>query len=240
MDEYGERIRHLETRLRQLQLALVAVLGLPLFLFAVAAAARQAPSVLRVRGIIIEDAEGRERILLGSPFPKVPGRKRQDQETSAIVFLNERGADRLTLGEGTLPQVGGRVVHRSPGLISNYGMLIHDANGDERGGMTFFADSAGGGRAVVALDRPTGDAWAAWVDDKSGWAGMVLNYPMPLGKYQPAVQMGFRQDAPFLHIRDKDNHTRVELSLKADGSPAFTSFDAKGSQLGDLLLPAKR
>ena len=60
--------------------------------------ASSGPEILRVRGLVIEDAEGRPRALLGAPFPRVLGRKRQDEGSNALVFLNEEGSDRRRRG----------------------------------------------------------------------------------------------------------------------------------------------
>ena len=42
--------------------------------------AQTSPQVLKTRGLIIEDDQGRARILMGAPFPAVPGRVRQRRE----------------------------------------------------------------------------------------------------------------------------------------------------------------
>ena len=204
--------------------------------------ASSGPEILRVRGLVIEDAEGRPRALLGAPFPRVPGRKRQDEGSNALVFLNEEGFDRLIVGEGIDPEVEGKVYAKEKRAVvgSAYGVSITDGSGNERGGFGFTAIPAGGGRAVIALDRPTGDAWGAWVDDKSGWAGMTFNYPMPFKQYQPGIEIGVQGEKPFLHFKDKEDNARAELSLAKDGTPSFGIFDAKGKQLGDLLQVVKK
>jgi hypothetical protein len=95
--------------------------------------AQSSPQTLRVRELIIEDAEGRPRILIGAPFPSVKVRTRQDARTTSILFLDEKGHDRLTLGEELEPQISGKVnvgVHR---IASGFGVVIHDGTGDERG-----------------------------------------------------------------------------------------------------------
>src|SRR5216683_1201796 len=71
--------------------------------------AKSSPEILRARGLVIEDSQGRPRVLLGAPFPKVPDRKRQDEGSTAIVFLGEDGSDRLIVGEGIDPQINGKV-----------------------------------------------------------------------------------------------------------------------------------
>ena len=196
-----------------------------------------ASDVLHVRGVVIEDAEGRPRILLGAPIPSVAGRKRQDEASAAIVFLDPAGSDRLLVGEGIGAQIEGKVYSQQQRSVSAsaYGITIMDGQGNERGGFGFAALASGGGRAMISLDRPTGDAWGAVVDDKLGWVGMLFNYPMPSGEYQPAIEMGVEKERPFLHLKDKNDYPRAELALTLDGVPSLTVQDQKGKQITDVL-----
>jgi hypothetical protein len=193
--------------------------------------------VLRIRGLIIEDGEGRARILVGAPFPSVTGRKRQDEASSAILFLDPSGSDRLLVGEGIGARINGKIYSQQQRSVpgSSYGINIMDGSGNERGGFGFTAVPSGGGRAIIALDRPVGDAWGAVVDDKTGWAGMTFNYPMPLGEYQPGIEMGLEKERPFLHLKGKNDYSRAELSLGADGTPSLTIQDKNGKQIRDLF-----
>jgi hypothetical protein len=85
-----------------------------------------------------------------------------------MVFLDEEGHDRLTLGEEPEPQVGGKVLTTVHRIAQGFGVVIDDGDGNERGAYGWLAN----GRAVITLDRPSLDAWAAIVDDKTGFAGM--------------------------------------------------------------------
>ena len=81
-DEVDVRLQRLERRVLVLTcLCSSLAIALALVLWtsprrSVEAAAK--PSVLRTRGLIIEDDQGRARVLLGAPFPKVGNRLRQD------------------------------------------------------------------------------------------------------------------------------------------------------------------
>src|SRR5207245_9743046 len=97
-----ERILTLERRLRRTQFILV-ILASTLVAF-VALAARHSLSlaasaddkILHLRGLVIEDAEGHLRLLLGVPTPEVAGRKRKEAVTD-IVLLGTNGGDRVVL-----------------------------------------------------------------------------------------------------------------------------------------------
>jgi hypothetical protein len=132
-----ERLRALEKKIARLSIAcwlqLAVVCGL---CFALKEQRRveaaSSPSVLRAKGLVIEDSQGRVRVLLGSPLPMVPERIRQATTTS-MVFLDEEGHDRLTLGEEPEPQVAGKVSPTMHRIAPGFGVVIHDGKGDERG-----------------------------------------------------------------------------------------------------------
>ena len=148
--------------------------------------ARGSASILRVRGLVIEDRLGRPRILLDAPFPAVKERKRQDSTTTSIVFLDEQGHDRLTLGEEPEPQVDGKVLKTVHRIAPGFGVVIHDGAGNERGAYGWLAN----GRALITLDRPGLEGWAAVVDDKTGFAGMRIEYPASVARDSNAIEVG--------------------------------------------------
>src|SRR5260221_13393583 len=93
-------LRRLERRLRYTQVGLA---GTILILIAVAAGWLSLPStairdanVLHTRGLVIEDAGGHPRLLLGAPVHNIPGRRRLE-DVNGIVLLGENGADRVLI-----------------------------------------------------------------------------------------------------------------------------------------------
>src|ERR1041385_352363 len=90
-----ERLTRLERRTVRSQalrlivavLALAACAGLR-------AGGSAAPAVPRVKLLIVEDAQGRPRVVLGAPLNKVPGRRRTD-DAFGLLLLGENGADRI-------------------------------------------------------------------------------------------------------------------------------------------------
>src|SRR5690242_17450051 len=174
-DSIEQRLHVLERRSRSLRLICITqILLLGVFFLRATRSqpvrAQSSPDVLHARALILEDRAGRPRILIGSPFPRVTQRVRQDETTSAIVFLDEQGHDRLTLGEETQPQIGGKTgFHR---IASGYGVIIHDKSGDERGTYGWLSN----GRALITLDRPGAEAWVAVVNDQTGDTRMSLAF----------------------------------------------------------------
>lgn len=171
---------------------------------------------------MITDAQGHDRILIGAPVPASKDRTRKDDASDGIVFLGKTGADRLALGQMTAPFIGGKSYKRI-GDGDNYGMVLFDTKGNEHGGMGFM----GMGRAVFALDRATApfDAIGMMVDDKEGFAGMIINYGDPKAK-DTAIELGTDANSAHIKLNGKDGLPRAQLSLDGTNKPAWQFDDA--------------
>jgi hypothetical protein len=128
--EFRVYLRRLERQLRVFQiisLLAIGVLALTTYFIVHPLLREYSNGVLRVRGIIVEDEQGHERILLGAPVPQVSGRKRKDAMTGVLV-LGQNGAF------GALSpdlQTKGALKAR---IGAAAGLAVNDENGNERGG----------------------------------------------------------------------------------------------------------
>ena len=193
----NERIDRMERKLRLLSLyatvltLIVGVLGVSAF------SAQQNRGVLRARGLIIEDAKGRERILLGAPIPYAKNRVRTDtararQEWSTrypdsirvryldiynrlrhsmhgILVLDENGFDRFGAGDSMPdPNIGRRIG-------AGMGLMLNNSKGYERGGYGMVTVN-GHERIVVGLDAKQGHEGLALVLDDAGRVQVMLRH----------------------------------------------------------------
>ncbi len=184
-------IAGLQAQLRRLRaitglLFTVVIAGLVL---SIAAARSPTTRIIRARGLIIEDAAGRARILLGAPAPEVPERVRTDRDkvlaawgeryghqmdwyfenvsndVYGMVILSERGHDRITLGSPTAdPNIGARIE-------PSHGMQLNDAEGFEVGGFGYFDE-----RKMTGLGMDNADGEGLYLLATSdGTSGMIVN-----------------------------------------------------------------
>lgn len=177
-----------------------------------------APKTIEAEAIRIIDASGKPRILIGAP-PQTQGRQRKDAQTASIVVLGPDGADRLILGEEPTVLVAGKAY---PRIAASYGLLIHDAKGNERGGFGFLDN----GRAIVSLDRPGGDAVLLTANDQTGFAGLVVNYQNPLGKYAEGLRLGTQADAVWMSLQDRAKGERARLAVDGPATPKLIARPA--------------
>ena len=201
--------------------------------------------VLHLRGLVLEDAQGHARILVGAPFPTVHDRTRQDATTTALLFLDEQGHDRFSIGETMPPQINGKVSPQFHRIGAGYGLTIYDPEGNERGGMGFLSNGSTVSRAVIALDRPGQDAWGAIVDDKSGFAGTGTLYPPETATDVNGLVIGTLGKKAFITVKSLNNKPRATFAVSPEGMPSFELFDETGKPGPDLLkatsesMPAK-
>lgn len=201
-------------------LALLGVIAIAITWFASAHANRD--DILRTKGIIVTDAQGHDRILIGAPAIAAVKSTSAYGSTNSIVFLNRNGTYHLALGQAPAPAVNGKapIVDGKPvkriGNGDNYGMALYDTHGSERGGMVFLG---GASRAVIALDRawPARDAIGLMVDDKTGFAGLGVNY----ANGNSGFELGTQGDATSITLSDPQNRERANLQIKGPAAPAW-------------------
>lgn len=222
-----ERLRQAERRSRTAALALcLAVLA------GIASAARRQEEspVLRVRGLIVEDAEGRPRIVLGAPVPELAGRRypgmpvmgnphvqdgvmvwdvlegAQAAPLNGMVLLDERGYDRVVVGDPMPdPAIRERIYPRQ---ARSWGVQINDPDRTERSGYGVFET----GQVTLGLD---------WVGREA-----VLLYGLADGR--AGIQLHARDGASTAEITADAGSGPARLQLS--GTPSLVELrDAGGS-----------
>jgi hypothetical protein len=179
-------------------------------------------TILRAQGLVITDAQGHDRILIGAPVPASKDRTRKDDASDGIIFLGKTGADRLALGQTPTLHIDGKTYKRR-GDDDNYGMTLYDTKGSERGGMAFM----GTGRVGLALDRatPPYEAIGLMVDDQENFAGMYINYGDPKAR-DSAIEFGTDTNSAHIQLNGKDGLPRAKLDLDGTNKPAWQFDDA--------------
>jgi hypothetical protein len=178
-------------------------------------------TVIRTQGLVITDAQGRDRILIGAPVPASKDRTRKDDASDGIIFLGRTGADRLAVGQMPTPFINGKSYKRR-GENDNYGTTLYDTKGNERGGMGFLAP----GRVGIALDRahPPYDAIGMMVDDKEDFAGLMIDYGDPKAQ-DSAIELGTDPGSVYIKINGKDGLPRADLNFDGSNKPAWRFDD---------------
>ena len=96
-----DQIDRLNGRLRRLQLTILAVVVGALGLLLTTGISAQGPTTLRVRSLVVEDENGKARVILGAPLPDI-GRI---SSATGLVINDENGIERFgvsLLGNGNM------------------------------------------------------------------------------------------------------------------------------------------
>lgn len=180
--------------------------------------------ILRVRGIVIEDATGHPRMLIGAPVSN-QGRKRQD-ELTGLVMLGDDGTDRLTIGTAADVQINGKM---EPRLAKGIGFLLNDATGNERGGFGLLDN----GRVTLGLDRAHGEEGAfLTVNDEDDFAGVIVK---DVGSCIVTTFGNSKKNGTRLLLRDRACNDRVLLGINDSTSPKLEVRDRQEKLIFDAF-----
>ena len=115
--------------------------------------AKPADEPLRVRSLIIEDAKGHPRILMGSP---VPDRNAGGNPRTGIIVNDATGAERFGLG----------LMERSDRVVMGFDAPRGKGDDRNRERVTIVADENGGGY-IRFMDRTTSIPARLYLDDEN-------------------------------------------------------------------------
>ena len=194
---------------------------------------RDPSEVLRVRGLVIEDAEGRARILLGAPIPEVAHRirtdfakadetwgerfphmewfKKLDHSTVGMLILDEAGHDRIAVGDPTPdPNIGKRIA-------PSVGITINDELGFERAGWGHFPALD---RVGFGLDRRDGEGLNLFINEDGTSGVLIRNQSGSLHTFLGHAEAG--------HFATQVPHPVHGLVLKDSDAPRMVIDTADG------------
>lgn len=231
--DLGELTRRLARTERQVRL--LALVAVALGATTLAAARPGSPDVLRARGLVITDAAGRERIVLGAPMEHASAAPTL-RGAIGIAVLDTARRVLVALGaDNPLVVDSGRVATR---IASAAGLTIYDPrNGKERGGMAAFVD----GRANVCLDYGEGVKEAACmsVAPDDDYAAVILN-GLPGEPQFDRVTMFVGKDGSGSIKAFGGGENKGGVMIRAGrGAPKVQVWDTTGTMVGDILQPAK-
>lgn len=174
------RLNKVEKQFRNLKIAFITLIIVSLTSFLSFSFIQSSNfDLIRAKGIIIEDQNGKDRILIGSPIPFSKDRVRTDttkvraywgknyedmenqymkwykdykHDAEGIVIMNEEGFDRVLLGDRLAdPNTGKR-------MFEPAGILWNDKQGWELGGAGVNTLKNGKSRSIIGVDSNEGEA----------------------------------------------------------------------------------
>jgi hypothetical protein len=226
MRQLEQELAALRMRVRRLTI-MITVSACVLF----AAALAPQDQVIRARGLVITDAAGRDRVVLGAPMANVTDDARLAQSIG-IVVLDSMGRMNVALGAQTpLILADGRVGTRVAGRA---GLTIYDPrDGKERGGIGAFED----GRANVCLDYDEGqkEAVCLAVAPADQYAAVLLNGTPTEPQYDRVVMYVGADGSGSIKVFGGHGNRGGLLLRAGEGLPRALVFDTTGMPIRDLV-----
>jgi hypothetical protein len=227
-----KRIEQIEKQLQQ-QKIYTLITSCALGLFLLLSFTGKNNDVIRTKGIVIVDEQGRERILIGAPIPEAKNRVRTnlervkeiwgknmskeymgwykdyDHSANGMVILDENGFDRVAIGDTPDPNIGKRT---GPGT----GVVINDERGFERSGYQLL-NVKGKNRMVLGLDTNQGTEGVTLSILEDGTAGLGIMGKGTLGFLGIAPQNSnmIGTDKSFFGLMFRDKST-VKYSVNSE------------------------
>lgn len=193
--------------------------------------------IIRAKGIIIEDENGRDRVLIGAPIPHSKDRVRTDtakvrkhfaslfkdpneymgwykkykNSSNGIVFMNDKGFDEVLVGEDLAdPNVGVRMFKVS-------GLLVNNKEGWERIGAGVNTLENGKTRQGFGVDDDSGEAMHI-VTLEDGSKAIILSDEKGSIKIGMAKKEGelFQNKGSFAGIKYFNNEGKLIWEQKMD------------------------
>ena len=151
------RVESLEVQVRWWRRLTVALAVCGLILASLAAVTGQAPSVLRVRGLVVVDSAGRDRIFLGAPVPD-PREGKRISPSVGLTVNDSAGNERFGLG-----------LHSNGRFTMGFDAPPHTGDDRNRERITLVADERGGAYVRILDRRTRAQAFLRLGDDDAAY-----------------------------------------------------------------------
>lgn len=229
MDDLSRLAARLDTVERRFRWTLAALVSLSAVVSV--AALRPPAEVLRARGLVITDALGRPRVVLGAPLTDALD-DRKLARASGVVVLDSLGRLSVAVGTNTpLVFAEGKVGTRMNGTANGY--TIYDPRtGAERGGSAAFVN----GQVTNCLDYAVPkEAVCMSVAPADGYAAMMVNGNPRVKAFDQAGVFVGQDGAGVLKVFGGGPNFGG-ISLKAGkGAPQIVVYDSTSKVTGDAL-----
>lgn len=159
--------------------------------------------IIYTKGIVIEDENGKPRISMGFPIEN-KNRLRKDT-LNGLVFMDEKGMDRIHLGQHGKLFFGGKYHER---LNDGWSLFFNDNKGEERSGYGFSDDDNSIGLGMDYGGKYGGEA--IYLYAAPNIAFMTINADLQEDK-------GIRDRIVLWHETDKDLSLAKISDSKKDG-----------------------
>lgn len=176
--------------------------------------------LIRTKGLILQDENGRDVMLMGYPVPYSGQRKRTD-ELEGILMMDVQGNDRLFMGkEGTF-LVDGELFNR---IDEGWGLLVNDQNGNERGGFGIL-DSLNA--VVMGMNYPAGEGIMLVTEPEHAFI-LINSDTDEIPRERIVLSHEKNEEETLIKLSDGEASERILIQAITGKNPAFEYLKKNG------------
>ncbi len=178
--------------------------------------------VIKVKGIVIEDENGNPRIKMGFPFDN---EKRIRKDTlNGMVFMDEKGMDRIHLGPHGKLFLGGKYYGRTN---EGWSLFFNDSKGEERSGYGFSDDSNSVGLGMDYGGEDGGEAIYLYAAPNLAFMTINADLQEKQGiRDRIVLWHDTKKDLSLAKISDSKRDGRIILRAEKGNNPKFQMIDS--------------
>ncbi len=226
MEFLRSRLDVAERRIRLLSIASLLIVVVAL----IAATAPQ-DDVIRARGLVIIDSDGRDRLVLGAPIGDVSSDEKL-RDAIGLVVLDSMARLHVAIGANRpLVVPGGGSGMRAGGLSA--GLTVYDPlDGRERGGFGVYSD----GRANICLDYRERQKEAACMSVAPGdqYAAFLLNGTPNEDVFDRAAMYVGADGRGSIKVFGGGANRGGVMIRAGEGAATITTYDSTGTAIRDV------
>jgi hypothetical protein len=228
IDALRIRLNRAERNVRRLS-ALLVLIGATTLV----AALRPQADVLRARGLVITDADGRERIVLGAPMQAASGNEKL-VDAVGIAVLDSLG--RMNVAVGTDPPLVLDDGVMGTRVATQAGITFYDPrSGRERGGMGAFSD----GRATACLDYGSAvkEATCMFVAPDDAYASVIVNAGPGQDVFDLVTMVVAADGTGVVKVAGAGSEASAVMIKAGNGPATITVYDSSFAAMRELANP---
>ena len=173
---------------------------------------------VRVKSLIVEDADGNDRIVISPQIKKTKSRA-QSHLVNGVLILDENGNDRVAVGASPFVKIRDQVFPRIDNDIP-WGICFHNETGSERGGFGYYQKRD---LVTFGMDSGAGEGLVMWVaEEGKQLMGQKSGILMKGNRGKPHVFIGAGADGGSEIGLEAPGKARLQIDVDREGNSSLT------------------
>ena len=184
---------------------------------------KDARDIIHTKGLVIEDENGKPRMMMGFPISHAETRLRNDT-LSGMLMLDEYGVDRIHLGTHGKLFLGGRYIDR---YNDGWSLFFNDGKGEERTGYGYSDSDNSVGLGMDYGGESGGEAIYLYAAPKQAFLSINADLQENTGiRDRIVLWHDTEKDLSLMKISDARQDGRISLKAEKGAASVILSKDS--------------